>query len=388
MNAYITRIAAFLPNEAVANDQMESVLGMTGGKPSRARALVLRSNGIRSRHYAVDPKTGAITHTNAQLAAEAVRRLKNGDKSFDVDCLACGTSAADQIMPNHASMVHGELRWPPCEVISPSGVCLSSLTALKYVYLGVKSGEFRRGVACGSETPSSFMRSAHYEPELDAQIEALEKRPEIAFEKDFLRWMLSDGAGAALVEPAPGPHGLSLRIDWIVERSYADEMAACMYAGAEKQPDGSLKGWGAFAPKQWLDRSIFAVKQDVKQLNEHIMPYTAGRGIQDVLKLHPDLHPDQLDWFLPHYSSAYFRTRAYESLKKAGFEIPEEKWFTNLATKGNMGSASIYIILDELFHSGRLKPGQRLLCYVPESGRFSTGFMHLTVVASGSETPR
>jgi 3-oxoacyl-[acyl-carrier-protein] synthase-3 len=51
-----------------------------------------------------------------------------------------------------------------------------------------------------------------------------------------------------------------------------------------------------------------------------------------------------------------------------------------LPYKGNTGSASIFIMLDELFRSGRLQRGERLLCYVPESGRFSTAFMHLTVV--------
>jgi 3-oxoacyl-[acyl-carrier-protein] synthase-3 len=191
--------------------------------------------------------------------------------------------------------------------------------------------------------------------------------------------MLSDGAGAALIEPQPAARGLSLRIDWIVERSYANEQAACMYAGAEKQPDGRLRGWREFEPREWLEKSVFAIKQDVKQLNEHIMTYTVERGIRDVLALHPSLRPEQIDWYLPHYSSDYFRSRSYESLKRAGFEIPYERWFTNLTTKGNTGSASVYIILDELFHSGRLKVGQRLLCFVPESGRFSTGFMHLTV---------
>jgi 3-oxoacyl-[acyl-carrier-protein] synthase-3 len=265
-------------------------------------------------------------------------------------------------------------------VVSPAGVCLSSLTALKYAYLGVKAGEFKKAVATGSEFPSTLLRSAHYKGELDAQVEALEKRPEIAFEKDFLRWMLSDGAGAALVEPQPAASGDSLKIEWIVERSYANEQAACMYAGAEKQADGSLKGWTITEPQELLDRSILAIKQDVKQLNEHIMPYTVERGIKDALKLHPGLTPSQVDWFLPHYSSNYFRERAYASLKAAGFEIPYERWFTNLSSKGNTGSASIYIILEELFHSGKLKKGQKLLCYVPESGRFSTGFMLLTVV--------
>jgi 3-oxoacyl-[acyl-carrier-protein] synthase-3 len=35
----------------------------------------------------------------------------------------------------------------------------------------------------------------------------LEKQPELAFEKDFLRWMLSDGAGAVLLENKPAAQG-------------------------------------------------------------------------------------------------------------------------------------------------------------------------------------
>jgi len=91
-------------------------------------------------------------------------------------------------------------------------------------------------------------------------------------------------------------------------------------------------------------------------------------------------NPSEIDWFLPHYSSGYFRDKLYDSIKKVGCDIPQEKWFTNLTTKGNTGSASIYIILEELFNSGKLKKGEKLLCYIPESGRFSTAFMLLEVV--------
>ncbi|MCE1782038.1 hypothetical protein LWT85_24965, partial [Enterobacter hormaechei] len=58
----------------------------------------------------------------------------------------------------------------------------------------------------------------------------------------------------------------------------------------------------------------------------------------------------------------------------------QERWFTNLTVKGNTGSASIYIMLDELMKSGKLKKDQRLLCFIPESARFTGAFMHLTVV--------
>lgn len=67
-------------------------------------------------------------------------------------------------------------------------------------------------------------------------------------------------------------------------------------------------------------------------------------------------------------------------MKAIGFEIPYEKWFTNLYTKGNTGSAAIYIIMEEIFKSGRLKKDQKLLCFIPESGRFSHCYMMLSVV--------
>jgi 3-oxoacyl-[acyl-carrier-protein] synthase-3 len=40
----------------------------------------------------------------------------------------------------------------------------------------------------------------------------------------------------------------------------------------------------------------------------------------------------------------------------------------------------MFITLDALFRSGRIEKGQRLLCFVPESGRFSSAFLHLTAV--------
>jgi 3-oxoacyl-[acyl-carrier-protein] synthase-3 len=61
--------------------------------------------------------------------------------------------------------------------------------------------------------------------------------------------------------------------------------------------------------------------------------------------------------------------------------IPEEKWFTNLYTKGNTGSASIFVMLDEFIRLGLAKPGQRILCAVPESGRAMIGFFMLTAVS-------
>lgn len=379
-NVYITNTAVCLPNAPVGNDDMERILGQAGSRPSRARRVILRGNGIRTRHYAIDPQTLQPTHTNASMTAQAVRALE--DEHFalkNLEALACGTSIADQLFPNHASMVHGELRLQPLEAVATTGVCLSGVAALNYAFLTVASGQKPNAVATGSELSSAVMRAHNYAGETDAQIAALEQRPELAFEKDFLRWMLSDGAGAMLLEPAPRANALNLRIDWIELFSYAGEMETCMYAGAVKQADGSLTGWAALDAQQRARESVMAVKQDVKLLNEQIIHYSVERPLA-ALRTKRDLRAEHYAFFVPHYSSEFFRDKVAAGLQRAGLDIPQERWFTNLTTRGNTGSASIYIMLDELRRSGRLQRAQRVLCYIPESGRFASGFMQLTVV--------
>jgi hypothetical protein len=58
--------------------------------------------------------------------------------------------------------------------------------------------------------------------------------------------------------------------------------------------------------------------------------------------------------------------------------IPEEKWLTNLYSRGNTGGASIYLMLKEFFNSDKLQPRQKIFCFVPKSGRFTRVYMMLT----------
>lgn len=377
-SAYITGSSSVLPNAPVSNDQMERILGQLGDKPSRARSTVLRSNGIQTRYYCIDPLTLEPTHSNASLTAAAVRQLAtDGFDLNQLECLACGTSIADQLMPNHASMVHGELGLPPLEAVATTGVCLSGLASLKYAYMAVVSNQCSNAVATGSELSSAMMAVRNLQVESDTS--NLETRPELAFDRDFLRWMLSDGAGALLLQPKPREDRLNLRIDWIDIFSHAGTMETCMYAGAVKGADGTITGWSRFTPAERERHTIMSVRQDVKLLNEYVMYYTVQNALE-VLVQKRGLQADRIDFFLPHYSSRYFRDKVHDHMVKAGVDIPQDRWFTNLPTKGNTGSAAMYIMIDELLRSGRLQRDQRLLCYVPESGRFATGFMHLTVV--------
>jgi 3-oxoacyl-[acyl-carrier-protein] synthase-3 len=376
---YITNTSLFLPNEPVPNDDMELYLGYINGKPSKSKKIVLRNNGIKTRYYALE-KGGKTTHTNAQMTAEAVRGLFKDDpeKLKEVDLLSCGTSSPDQMMPSHGVMVHG---WLPeaeaIEVVSPSGVCCAGMHAFKYAYLAVKSGDVINAVAAGSERFSASLRANNFDEEAH-KLEELNKNPYISFDKEFLRWMLSDGASAFLLNNKPNDEGLSLRIDWIEGVSYANEMETCMYMACEKEADGTIKSYLEFTPEEIMTKSILSIKQDIGLLSDNIVPL-GGRKLKKIFE-REGLTINDIDYFLPHMSSEFFRPKIYEIMSVFEDYIPYERWFVNLTTLGNVGAASAYFMVHELFKSGKLKKGEKLLVLVPESSRFSYMYALLTVV--------
>lgn len=374
-DVYITKVSKFLPNDPVDNDTMEKRLGFINGKTSKARRIVLRNNKIETRYYAIDAN-GNVTHNNAQLTKEAILGLcTNGFKAEDIQMLSCGTSSADQILPSHAAMVHGFLKNGNVEINSPTGACCSGMNALKYAYMAVKCGEVENAVCTGSERISSWMTGTIFEEEI-GHLESLEEQPIIAFNKDFLRWMLSDGAGAFLLQDKPVGE-LSLKIEWMEGYSFAHQMEACMYAGGDKLADGSLKPWSEFPTEMWSKQSLFAIKQDVKILGDNIL-VKGVESLKDSMEKH-GITASDIDHYLPHISSYYFKDGLYEEMKQQGVEIPWEKWFMNLRQVGNVGSASIYLMLEGLIASGTLKKGEKILLSVPESSRFSFAYAYLTV---------
>jgi 3-oxoacyl-[acyl-carrier-protein] synthase-3 len=375
-DVFITRISKFLPNAPVHSDDMERYLGLINGRPSLSRRIVLKGNGIRQRYYALDTQ-GNVTHTNTEMAAQAVLALCGNSFGIDdMDLLSAGTASPEQVMPSHGVMVHGLTGGRNTEVVSFAGSCCTGVQALKYAWLALLAGDRRNAVCVASERLSAWMRNSYFDSEAEL-LSRMKKRPLLAFEKEFLRWMLSDGAAALLLQTAPAADGLSLQINWIELRSYAHVCKTCMYAGGEKNAAGDLAGWASFPESQWLSRSLFSLKQDTRLLGENIVSLGASffREIAD----RRGLQKDGIDWFLPHLSSMFFKDKIAAALDEMDWHIPDEKWFVNLPSVGNVASASNFLMLEELYRSGKLKKGQRILMMTPESARFSYGYCMLTV---------
>ena len=155
---FITKVSAFLPNEPVLNEDMESYLGKIGGIPSRVKSIVLRQNGIKKRYYALDAEQN-ITHSNAEMAGKAISQLLDESVEERLGVLACASSTPDQMLPSHAAMTHGALGNKPLEIYSQQGVCLTAFQALKAAYMSVKCEETEAAICSASELVSpTFFR--------------------------------------------------------------------------------------------------------------------------------------------------------------------------------------------------------------------------------------
>jgi 3-oxoacyl-[acyl-carrier-protein] synthase-3 len=373
-DAYITGTGVFLPGEPVPNDRVEDYIGRIGGRSSSVGQRALRWNGISTRHYALTPD-GEPLHSNASMSAAAVTAALQaaGLGRESLRFLATATTQGDLLVPGHGSAVHGELGGGALEVASFQSVCASSLMAAKAAWNAVRTGDADCAGAVAGEFSSRWFRPGFYES--TALVDA---KGRLAMEADFLRWTLSDGAGAVVVEPVKMRGRSSLRIEWIDLTSLAGRFEPCMWAGAPAQTRSDFRsGWSHAGPPSAHDAGAIALLQDFGLLKVIIRAWI-GVYLEKVDSGRIDLA--KVDWLLCHYSARSLRDEIVSLLEKTHAMIPQEKWFTTLPATGNVGSASIWLMLHALLQAGSARAGDRILCIVPESGRAMVGFMMLEVV--------
>ena len=361
----------FMPGEPVPNDDIDRYVAPLNRHSDRIKRRVLADNGIETRHYAVD-EMGNSLHSSAGLAARAVHDCLQaaGVKLDEVGMLCTGSSGGDTGMPGFASMLHGELRARPMEISSHQGICGAGVAALTHAAGAIELGAHARALVATSEFPSRLFKRSRFLP----------SGYDTDFDAHFLRWMLSDGAGAWLLADQPAAAGVSLRLDWVSSRSFAGDMPVCMQVGfADGKSGKSYLDYPSLAEAE--RDGAFLLRQDTR-----LLPQLFDLGIHEYANLVRAgcFDPARVDHFLCHYSSEKFAGVIEDLMERAGLRLPRERWYSNLRQRGNTGAASIFIMLADFLRQKTVSVGQEILCFVPESGRFTVSFFKFTVVDATS----
>lgn len=356
---FITRTGSFLPGDPVNNDNMHRFIG-TLNDEAEIKRQVLAMNGIRQRHYALD-ESQVATHDVYQMAELAIKSCINGSAlSRPITYLSAGSTYTPFSGPGMSSILHGmlgdDIGRHTLEVNSNSGICTSSATALFNAYRAIQTGDHRSALCVGSEFPSDVLKSTFIAPERDEEMIATNLKKSNWFMSVFLRFMLSDGAGAFLLQDQPDPDRTSFEINWAFSRSFAHEAPLCMK----------------------LENSKTALSQDVSILSKFLF-VCAKKFVAAAMEQYQE-SLDDVRAVLPHMSSFFFK-RKMERVMRAFTTNPDQEvpYWTNLATAGNTGAASIFIMLDEFVRTQSLDDGDRVMLFIPESGQFNFVLFNLTV---------
>ncbi len=375
-DVFVSGSAYHLPGEPVDNAGMDAYIAPVNRMSSRIKERILAENGILQRHYAINPD-GSTRISNAGMAAAAVRgALAQAQLTLaDLQVLACGTSGGDAIMPGFANMVQGELAAPPMNTHTSTGVCASSMGALAYAAAQIQHGDALHGAVTGSDLPSRMFKASRFAP----------RGYEADFTAHFLRWMLSDGAGALVLSrrerlPADAPR---LRLKWLHQKSFSGDFPVCMQLGLDQAGQRSYLDYDSSSAAE-ADGAL-SLRQDIR-----LLPNLFDVAIHEYAQLVQQgaVDPARVDHFLCHYSSERFRPVVDELMSKAQLAIAPHQWWSNLATRGNTGAASMWVMLAEFLQTRELKEGEQIFCFVPESGRFTVAYALFEMERPGAADPQ
>ena len=363
---YIESAAYHLPGEPINNEEMDAYIAPINRISGRIKKKILEENGITTRYYAIDAEGNTHT-THAQLAANAIHAClaKAGEQLANVSLLTMGSTGSDALIPGFANMVQGELGAQPMETLSSLGVCAAGVTAINYAAQSIELGAHSKALVATAEMPSRIFKRSRFEP----------RGYTSDFDAHFLRWMLSDGAGALLLTDKPNPNKKTrLKISWVHQKSFSGDYPVCMQLGLTEDRSTSFLDFPSSSAAEAA--GALALRQDIR-----LLPHLFDVSIHEYVKLVADgwVTSNEIDHFLCHYSSARFIPVVEELLAKAGLTIPRERWYSNLTTRGNTGSASIFIMLAEFLETHELNAGEKIFCFIPESGRMTAAYMLLEV---------
>lgn len=202
---WVAGTGSFLPNDPVPNERLDEILGPLRDAPARVQSFIqnvgpkiLAGTGVRFRHFAVDPATRNLTHTNATLGAEAGRLAlaRAGRGPQDVDLLICSSPSYDYSTPPTSTLIQQHLGIEQCGEMEIHSNCSGVGKAMQVAFDALRLGRYKVALVVYSQISSVYLRACYI------------NQPQMTKTQAALRYILADGAGAVVLESGePGGDG-------------------------------------------------------------------------------------------------------------------------------------------------------------------------------------
>ena len=279
--------------------------------------------GIGERHVSVG-------ETVVTLASEAARKAleQAGKRAEEIDLILVATCSPEQYLPCCACQVQAAVGAVNALAFDVNAACSGFLFALNTADAYLRTGLAKNALIIGSEVLSKL-------------VDWTDRGSCILF---------GDGAGAVVVErceASPGILGRALHSD--------GTGGGVLQCGAREltTPYARTSAAKTDQKQQTDDREHYIQMdgQEVYRFATRRVPQCIEEALADAGLAVPDI-----DLFVLHQANA----RIIDAVAKR-LHADREKFPTNLERVGNLSSASIPVLLDELHRQGKLHRGDRIV---------------------------
>lgn len=353
-----------MPGEPIPFKDVDYYLGELNDIPPKTKKWLGRMQNVMSElieveyyHFALDPETREFTDDNITMSVKAAHQaLENaGLKSSDIDFIAYGSAHQDQ-MPTASVRIQEALGIDACGEISIHANCTSAYKALLTAYEFIKSGRYKKALVISSGISSSELRSEYYN-------QPLAKKEEL-----LLRYFLSDGAGALILEADESDTKNGLYLESCYMESIGGNKPSAM---GNKRPAYYMN------PKEEFEKGNHHLAQvfndNLRELFYEDEESVFYKGLKRMLAKYP-IDTEKIRFFQVNFPSRHISETIIEECQKLG--ISPATLYTKMSTMGYVGPPMVFLCLDKIRREEKLEKGDVILSFVTEVSKFmQAGFV-------------
>jgi 3-oxoacyl-[acyl-carrier-protein] synthase III len=356
----LTGSGTFLPGLPITIDHVDEYLGELTGAPQKIQSWLKRMKilmkemlEVEHYYYAIDPVTREFTEDNITMSVKAAHTaLKDaGISAEDVELIIYASAHMDQ-MPTASVRIQEALGIEACAEFSIHANCTSAYKAVLLANDLIKNGRYKNALVISSGISSSELRAEYYNQAL------------VNKESLFLRYFLSDGAGALLFEAADtNAKGLFL------QHAYIESIGG-------KKPSAMNNGRPAYwmNPKDEFEQGRHHLNQLFQEeLRKHFHDPDGTvfyKGLKRMIEKY-DIDTSKLRYFQVNFPSKHISDLIIEECEQLG--ISRNTLYTKISSMGYTGPPMAYICLDKIKREEPLEPGDLVLSFVTEVSKFMQG---------------
>jgi len=306
INAVITGIGGFVPEDRLTNEDLEKIVDTTD-------EWIMSRIGIKERRMLKNGK--ALSYMGVQAVNELIR--KTGIDPESVEGLICATTTADYPFPTAASMIAYQTGCKNAFAYDIQAACSGFVFVLETVANFIRSGRYKRIIAVAGDMMTSI---TNYKDRNTCPL-------------------FGDGCGAVLVEPTTEKIGV---LDSILRTDGIGLPHLFMKAG------GSMH----YPSYETIDNFEHTVYQEGPVVFKRAVTEMSDVAVEIVER--NGLQKEDITWFVPHQANMRIIDAAARRLG-----APLEKLMINIERYGNTSAGTIPLCLWEW--EPKLKKGDNLI---------------------------